>query len=124
MSGVSILGLDGVQAEIRGSVTGANDSALENLDLVSLGAAEILLAIENSAMRVHQVRFIGMPESRDATGILAMGAEAAGTVISECDFTDLAIGIDIVDGLPLIRRCVFTDPSLAGIRLQATALVD
>ena len=123
LSGVTLMGRQDAEVFIDGTITGADGSVLENVTVRSLTGDENLLLIENVAMEVREVTFMGMESVRGAIGIACTGAMASGSLIAECDFVDLRIGINIFDGVPTIRRCIFTNPSEAGIYLRSTALV-
>jgi hypothetical protein len=60
------------------------------------------------------VVFEGTAE-RGRTGMLVDGARPANSVIDQCTFTSLAVGIDIADAIPAIRRCTFSNiPDMFG----------
>lgn len=91
---------------IKGRVTGADNSALERVRLAAPEKNTYLLDMNNVAMRLSGVWFIGGPE-RAETGILVDGTAPAASVIDGCYFAFLSIGIDIGGAIPAIRRCVF-----------------
>jgi len=104
---------------IIGSVTGAENSGLENLEIAGGGSSPILLDMNDVTMRVIKVRFTGM-ENRTETGILADGAHPGQSVIEECDFSQLATAIDIGQDIPMVRRNVFHDLAQSAIILRET----
>lgn len=114
---VSIEGLRGSEATLRGSVIGANASGLCNLIIEQVEDPTALLTLPNVAMDILDVKFAGTPGG-DSAGVLAQGAAAAGTVIDRSTFSDLGIGIDIEEGLPTVRRSVFERCSEAGIVIR------
>lgn len=91
---------------IEGTVTGASNSALERVRLAAPEKNTYLLDMNNVAMRLSGVWFIGGPE-RSETGILVDGTAPVASVIDGCYFSFLSIGIDIGGAIPTIRRCVF-----------------
>ncbi len=103
---------------ILGWITGANPSALYNLAIEAVGDADVLLDIENVAMKVSGVAFRGTSR-RAATGILINDGTPRRSVIEQCTFTSLAIGIDIWGAVPRVRRCLFEDISQAAILVRA-----
>ncbi len=105
---------------ILGSVTGANNSGLENLEVAGDGSSQVLLDMNDVAMRVIKVRFTGT-ENRTETGILADGTQSGQSVIDGCEFAQLASGIDIAQDIPLVRKNVFSDLAHSAIILRETA---
>lgn len=63
--------MDGAEARLIGTISGAGGATLENLDIVAPEGNATLLDLDNGAMRLHKVRFIGSADDRSATGILA-----------------------------------------------------
>jgi len=57
-------------------------------------------------------------------GVAATGPGASGSVISDCDFIDLAAGVNVFEGVPVIRRCRLIRPSVAGIYLHSGAMLE
>ncbi len=100
-----------------GSVTGAAGSALEHLMLEAGQGVEYLLDMNDVAMRVTGVTFVGTGVE---TGLLVDGAAPVNSVIEQCTFTDLSVGIDIGQEIPSIRRNVFQDISTSAIIVRAT----
>jgi hypothetical protein len=111
---VTLVGAVGGEVRLFGIVLGAPASGLEHLSIIASTQDEVLLSIANGAMRIRHVLFQG-DMSLPATGILVEGLTASGSVIEGCVFSGLSVGIDILGGVPLIRRCVFENLSLAGI---------
>ncbi len=104
--------------KIQGWITGANPSALHNLEIEAVGDADVLLDIEDVVMKVVDVTFRGTA-LRAATGILIDDGTPRRSVIERCTFTSLAIGIDIWGAIPRVRRCLFEDISQAAILVRA-----
>ena len=116
--------LDG-QVTIVGSVIGANNSRILDIEITASGAkqsGEALLFMDDVVMEVSGVTFRGAG-ARTETGILVDGAAPGGSVVEGCTFTSLSNGIDIGGALPLIRRCTFEVLSQNGIIVRATATV-
>jgi hypothetical protein len=93
-------------AVLTGAVTGVDDSRLERLTLEGLAPTDVLLDMTGGgagvAMRVRNVTF-----QNAAIGILADGAGTADSVVDTCIFQDLAVGIEIIDATPKLRRSTF-----------------
>jgi len=115
--GVALSGeLEG-EARIIGQVTGAAGSVLDHLTLQAGQEVQYLLDMNDAAMRVTEVMFTGIGEE---TGILVDGAGPLNSVIEQCIFTDLSVGIDIGQEIPAIRRNIFQDISNSAIIVRAT----
>ncbi|HPO12439.1 MAG TPA: right-handed parallel beta-helix repeat-containing protein [Candidatus Hydrogenedentes bacterium] len=115
--GVALAGeLEG-EARIIGQVTGAAGSVLEHLIFQAGQDVQYLLDMNDVAMRVTDVTFTGMGTE---TGILVDGANPLNSVIEQCTFTDLSVGIDIGQDIPAIRRNIFQDISNSAIIVRAT----
>lgn len=106
--GIMITGERDATVSIEGLVVGAQDSALKNVSIKPGPGQLVLLDMNNVAMNLTDVIFLGSPE-RDMTGILLDGDAPARTVIDRCIFTSLGVGIDIGGGHPAIRRSTFSD---------------
>ena len=104
-----------------GTIIGAEDCTIQDMDILSVTGTEILLLADDVTMALRRVRFLGMSDIRGAQGIVSMGDGSTGLMISECDFFDLSVGVSIFDGVPTIRRCLFVDPSTAAILVQESA---
>ncbi|MCF6284367.1 MAG: right-handed parallel beta-helix repeat-containing protein, partial [Candidatus Hydrogenedentes bacterium] len=111
-------------AIIEGTVMGADNATLEDVDIVTAANSGTLLNMGSSGMRVSRVRFFGVEADRGVTGILAQGSAAATGLVDDCDFVDMGIGVDITGGVPTIRKTVFIDPGEAGIYVRSTATLD
>lgn len=107
-SGIMIAGERDATVSIEGLVVGAQDSALKNLSLQPGPGQSVLLDMNNVAMNLTDVVFLGSP-ARDVTGILLDGDASARTVIDRCTFTSLGVGIDIGGGHPAIRSSTFSN---------------
>lgn len=107
---------------IEGTVYGAHQSGLEQLEIVGYTNADVLLDMNNVSMRVIAVTFRGAA-AQPGPGILARGNAVADSLIEACLFSNLSIGIEIQDAVPLIRRCIFENLSLAGILVGGAAKV-
>ena len=119
---VTLVGATGSLPRIEGTIFGADNSGLENLELAAFTSDDVMLVLDDVAMTVVNVVFQGSA-ARPAAGILADGVGASASVIDGCLFSSLSIGIDVGGALPLIRRCTFEDTSIAGIFVRATASV-
>jgi hypothetical protein len=67
----------------------------------------------NVVMEVDNVIFRGT--GGGGTAILAQGSASAFSTIENCTFTELAVGVEILGGVPTIRRCLFEHLSEVGI---------
>lgn len=101
-------GEKGTETIIVGKIEGAQGAALKNLTLEPEAGQSILLDMNDVAMDLSEVTFLGS-EARDVTGILMDGNAPAASVIDRCTFTRLGIGIDIGGGHPSVRRSTFGD---------------
>lgn len=106
--GVTVASARGANVTIVGQVTGASDASLVELTLEPAADSEYLLDMNDVAMTLEAVTFFGSPE-RDRTGILVDGVAPASSILSGCTFSRLGVGLDIADGIPTLRRCVFDD---------------
>lgn len=122
--GVTLAGRRGAVAIIEGQIVGAEGARVEDVEIQSMSEEDVLLDLNGSAMSVRRVKFTGMPSARGGTGIDARGSGASRSLIERCDFTDLGVGVDISGGVPVIRKSLFRDPSVAGIYVRSTAMVD
>lgn len=116
-AGVALAGETDGDVRIIGQVTGAAGSVLEHLTLQAGQGVEYLLDMNDVAMRVTDVTFTGTGEE---TGILVDGSNPLHSVIEQCTFSDLSVGIDIGQEIPAIRRNVFQDISNSAIIVRAT----
>lgn len=106
---ITLTGAPGMQSIISGSVTGANNSVLSNLEVRALDPADVLLNLLGAepdfagvAMKVSGVTF-----RNGAIGILMGGASSGGATITGCTFTGMNVAIEIRGALPTVRRCFF-----------------
>ncbi len=106
---ITLTGAPGTQSIISGSVTGADNSVLANLEVRALDPADVLLNLlgaepdfDGVAMKVSGVLF-----RNGAVGILMGGASSGGATITGCTFTGMNVGIEIGGALPIVRRCIF-----------------
>ncbi|MBI2432452.1 MAG: carboxypeptidase regulatory-like domain-containing protein, partial [Candidatus Hydrogenedentes bacterium] len=115
---VSVEGKPEETVQILGTVQGAPNSALANLVLASAAGAPVLLTVVDANARIQNVEFTGVGTE---TGILAQGAGSTGMVIDQCRFTGLAVGLEMDDASPTVRRCFFEACGEAGILVRAAA---
>ncbi|HUW61126.1 MAG TPA: hypothetical protein VMZ06_08980 [Candidatus Bathyarchaeia archaeon] len=100
---------------IAGSVAAAASTELRQLAVRSPSAGSgVLLHITTSEVRVKQVDFTGV----GFTGIRFDSLNGSGVVIERCVFSGLHTGIEIIEALPTIRRCVFENISGDGIAVR------
>jgi hypothetical protein len=118
--GVTVASEANGEVWIEGSVTGAANSALERVRLTSNAKSTYLLDMNNVAMTLTGVWFVGGP-GRTETGILADGEAPANSIIDGCHFSSLSVGIDIGGAIPTIRRCVFENLADSAIVVRHTA---
>lgn len=112
---------DAGAAAIVGVVSGAPDTVVEDISIQSQDGTETLLSLDSNNMVIRRVRFIGLDTNRAGTGVLAQGAASATGLVDGCEFIDLGIGVEITGGIPVIRKCLFQNPGIAGIFVRATA---
>ena len=107
---------------IEGTVLGANDSALIDLEIAATTAKGTgpLLDLRNVAMSLQGVTFRGTP-THSETGIIVGGATLTESLIESCTFTSLGVGIDASGAIPVLRRSRFEFLGQAGIILRNTA---
>ena len=105
---------------IEGAILAANDARLIALELTKTSAVAAILDMDNARMELLGVVFRGSA-GRDATGIVVRGPAPVDSLIEDCTFTSLAVGIDIIGTVPVIRRCLFEDLSTDGIIVRRTA---
>lgn len=117
---VTLVGAVGALPRIEGTVFGADNSGLVNLEIAAFTSDEVMLVMDNVAMTLENVVFRGSA-ARPAAGILADGARTASSTIDGCFFTSVSIGIDVGGALPIIRRCTFEDTTIAGVFVRDTA---
>ena len=91
-----------------GPVVGASQAVLEDLTLMAGEDTEYLLDMDDVSMTLSGVTFLGN-EARDRTGVRMDGTAPARSVFEYCTFRYFGIGLDIGDGVPTIRHCVFDD---------------
>ena len=108
---------------ISGTVLGANESTLIDIEIVANPATQNtpLLELDNVAMNVIGVTFRGT-DARTETAIRVTGVTSSRSVIESCTFTSLGIEIDIVRAIPIIRRSLFEVIADTGIVLRATGV--
>ena len=107
----------GEKPVIAGSVTAAASTELRRLALAPPESANsgILLDITSAEVRVKEVDFTGA----GFTGIRFNSLSGAGVVFEQCSFSGLAIGIEILEALPTVRRCIFDEISADAIVVRA-----
>lgn len=120
--GVTLVGAVGVLPRIEGTVFGADNSGLVNIEIAAFTSDDVMLVMDDVAMTLENVVFRGSA-ARPAAGILADGAKSAGSTIDGCLFVSLSIGIDVGGALPVIRRCTFEDTTIAGVFVRNTATI-
>jgi hypothetical protein len=120
--GVTLAAVLGDLVIIEGRVLGASESTLLDVEIAAIVANGVapLLDMTDIAMNVQGVVFRGTP-ARTETGIVVTGAGLTDGLIESCTFTSLGVGIDIGGDIPVIRRSLFEDISVAGIILRETA---
>ena len=116
-SWVILSGALGASVRIRGQVTGADYSALENLRIEATGNEASLLTMPNARMKVAQVLFEGTT-LRQTTALLITGAAPDASVIENCGFYSLAVALDIGGAIPKVRRCLFSDIREAAVLVR------
>ncbi len=103
-------------AVIVGGIMGAQDTLLSHLKIMpDTDGPGWLLQMNLSRMRVDGVVFEGSADARTGSGITAYGAAPLESVIENCEFRYLHIGIELFGGIPTIRRCIFEQLSGSGI---------
>lgn len=102
-------------ARIQGSVTGAEECALDGLRFAPISDAP-MLQIDNVRMTIQGCQFT--PVEGTATGVLLQGAGSAGTVIAGCLFDGCGVAIDVDGPLPLLRSCKIMNWSEAGLSVN------
>ena len=102
---------------IAGSVIAAASTELRRLALapVQLATSGTLLDITSVEVVVKEVDFSGA----GFTGIRFNSPNGTGALIEECVFSGLGTGIELLDALPTIRRCVFDGISADAIVVRA-----
>ncbi|MBI4559322.1 MAG: FG-GAP repeat protein [Candidatus Hydrogenedentes bacterium] len=118
----SRLGLAVIQGSGQGIVVGATASSLRNLEIRQDDAdtsASVLLVMDNVTMLIDQVRFSGNTQ-RNATGIVVRGFDQFNSLIARCRFIRLALGIEISDAIPIVRKSIFNDISGSAIVFRST----
>ena len=106
---ISIKG-NGDNATIIGSITGDTNCTLSDLTISAAVADTVLLDMNNVTMELQNVTFT-RNLSTGVTGIETRGTWSGNSVIADCTFEDLQIGINIFGDVPLIRRCIFNNIS-------------
>ncbi|HIJ66161.1 MAG TPA: hypothetical protein HPP77_09455, partial [Candidatus Hydrogenedentes bacterium] len=124
-AGVSVVGSRTGEVVIEGFgpflIAGGDSTAVRNLEVRQAegdAAGTVLLDMFDVAMVVQGVAFIGNT-NRDATGIVVEGTAPSASLIADCRFASLALGIEIWDEAPTVRRCVFDDWGEYGIVFRA-----
>ncbi len=90
-------------------VTGANGSTLRNLHVGATPEKQntVLLEMNDVAMDVLNVIFQG-DVALGAKAIVCRGEAPADSVVSDCYFAVLGMGMEIFGGIPTVRRSIFT----------------
>ncbi|MBI2422402.1 MAG: right-handed parallel beta-helix repeat-containing protein [Candidatus Hydrogenedentes bacterium] len=122
---IKLVGDTGADARILGTVTGAQDSALTGLTLLAPPGAEYIFEMDDVRMTVKRVIF--RDENMDtegnflraATGARIDGLAVVDSIFEDCAFSSLAVGMEIFNAIPRIRRCEFANLSTAGIIIRA-----
>jgi hypothetical protein len=104
-------------AILLGTVIGAPGAVAQDVTLQATAPDLVLLQADDGAMTVTSVRFDGAGQS-NVVGIRTAGPGSGDTTIARCAFTGLAIGIEVLDDLPTLRRSIFED-SGNGITIRA-----
>lgn len=108
---VTIEGAPEGDVQILGTIQGAQGASLRNVLVMNPDPGE-LLSISDATMTVREVTFVA------TTGLTATGIRVengGATVIDNCIFDGLAVGIEITGALPFVRRCMFDGCTEAGI---------
>ncbi|HOK09279.1 MAG TPA: DUF5011 domain-containing protein [Candidatus Hydrogenedens sp.] len=106
LRGITISG-SGEKPTIFGTINGAENSDVFSIDIRPPSPSQqdyILLNCGNNIMHIKNVRFLG---TGTEIGISVDGDKPYYTVIEQCTFENLKIGIQIGDSIPIIRRCIF-----------------
>lgn len=119
---VTLVGAVGALPRIEGTVFGAHNSGMVNIEIAAFTSDEVMLVMDDVTMTLLNVVFRGSA-ARPAAGILADGALTAASTINGCFFTSVSIGIDVGGALPIIRRCTFEDTTIAGVFVRDTATI-
>ena len=103
---------------IQGAVTAAASTELRRLALMPPEGADsgILLDITSDNVVVKEVDFSGA----GFTGIRFDSPSGAGVVFDQCLFSTLVVGIEILDALPTVRRCIFDEIFADAIIVRAS----
>ncbi len=121
---VSLIGVTEILTVIRGVVIGADGCSLTRLKIEEpangTGGAPLLL-LNNAAATLRNVTFRGNA-NRQAIGLVAQGLRTGATVVTDCRFIDLYIGIDVFGAIPTIRRTLFQRISGNALVIHATPL--
>ncbi|MBI1320316.1 MAG: hypothetical protein GC168_15420 [Candidatus Hydrogenedens sp.] len=123
ISSLTTAGAKGGDAVLLGRVTGAPRAKLQSITVEAPEDDAVLLTINNVAMDVVNVTFRGTA-ARLATGIRLNGLNAAETIIDGCDFESLATGIDVLDGVPKLRRSVFSNHAQRDTIIRSSTLTN
>lgn len=121
-TGVTLVGAVGSLPRIEGTVFGAHNSSLINVEIAAFTSDDVMLVMDNVTMTLENVVFRGSV-ARPAAGILADGPNSGNSMIDGCLFVRVSIGIDVGGALPMIRRCTFEDTTIAGIFIRSTATI-
>ncbi len=101
---------------VYGNIIGAEGAKIYNIDIKShmnstiinpgkISAEKpILLNCGDTTMHIKNVHFLG---TGSEIGISVEGGHPYNTIIENCLFQDLSIGILIGDSIPVIRKCIF-----------------
>lgn len=126
---VAIIGLGACTAAngsdcttIVGAVAGANGALLRNVTIAAADSAPeaVLLTMDDIAMEVDHVRFVGTEELMN-TGILAIGGGPADAKVDTCRFEQLNVGIYVRDCNPKVWGSTFLDHGAAYIFFEQSA---
>ncbi len=119
-SWVTLSGWNTDSVFIRGTINSAPHARIEQVNLSPYIEGETLFFLMSPDVEIVRCNFKGSI-NRLETGIEVIG-DVAGSVIDGCIFSDLYIGIDIADSIPLIRRSVFRSSAYTAIWIRATSV--
>jgi len=114
----------GGQATVEGAMVGAEGALLQYLALEQPDDKQdnvVLLELNNVAMQIGYVAFLGTGATSRATGIAVRGDGPGRALVTDCTFSGLYRGMEIFGALPTVRRCAFTAIVENGIVIRALA---
>ena len=115
---VTLSGWSADSVFIQGTISSSPHSRIEQVTLSPYADGDTLFLLSSPNVEIVRCNFIGS-SNRLETGIEVVG-DVSGSLIDQCSFTDLYVGIDISDTIPLIRRSVFRRSAYTAIWIRAT----